>query len=383
MKQNNVSLRSIAICLMAVVVIILPISLMSRNAGKIVFSPEGLAGLIENSVFNHEVLMRGMRSALGSSDLSKSGIERDTVVPRVLISIMDKGQWSRSLQVIIPEKLLSQTLRPIINSIFTWLDSSKEYPDIRIDTRPLKGHITGSIKPFMNSVFPMMPLCSPEQLRNLPAVMNPQALSSMGPSLVGSLPDCRIPEPYYGRLTSAIQRVVEPRIDEIPDEIDISAIMNPLQGTERSATCMRCHNHGLFKRDPHLKRITEVKEGLLSIRSWMNNFWIVVFFAYIFSFVLATIGIKSKPERLKWAGWPLMLSGVVSLLLSVYLPNSAEWIPEKMDIPPSILVIVQSIFTDLFTQVGSALLLQATLLTLFGAVALIVAQRRIKIAKRP
>lgn len=370
-NQKNKNLRSIAIFLMVMVVITLPLSLGSRNAGKVVFSPEALAGLIERSIFNNEVLMRVMQEALESESLSKKKRDRDTVMPQALLSAIERKR-ARPLQLIIPEKLLSQTLKPIVENIFTWLDSSKNYPEIRIDLMPFKSYITASLKTSMDSLFSMFPPCSPEQIRSLSAIPR-----------TGALPKCRMPEPYYGRFASAVQRKVKPKIKELPDEIDITSVMNPLQGMEKSPACMRCHNHGLFKKDPHLGKIGEAKQWLLSVRSWMNNFWIVVFIVYIVSFVLATIGIKSRSERLKWAGWPLMLSGVVSLLLAVFFLHSSVGMPERANVPPLVMVMAQSLITDLFSQVGSALLLQAALLFLFGAGTMLLAKRMGKIADSP
>ena len=365
-NQKNMNMRSTAIALMAVVVFALPLSLGSRNAGKVLFSPEALTGLIEKSIGNPDLLVGVVREALESERGGK--LDRDTVMSQLLLTAV-KGERARFSQLVIPEKQFSQTLKPVVKNIFTWLDNPKEYPEIRVDLLPLKSHITARLRPSINSLFSAFPPCSPEQIGSLSATPLP-----------GALPRCRIPEPYYARFTSAVQRVVKTRIDELPDEIDITAIMNPVQGMERSSVCMQCHNHGLFKRDPHLGKIGEAKQWLLSVRAWMNNAWIVVFVAFIVSFVMATAGIKARSERLRWAGWPLMLSGAVSLLLAVYFLYSFG-MPEIAVVPPLALVAMKPLITDLVSQVGSALLLQAALLLLFGAGALLMAQRKGKTAK--
>lgn len=369
MNQKNKNLRSIAIFLMAVVVIALPLSLGSRNAGKVLFYPEALAGLIERSIGNPDVLVGVVRVALESESLSKNKLD-DTAMSQLLLTAIN-GERARFSQLIIPEKQLSQTIKQIVKDIFTWLDNPKEYPEIRVDLLPLKTHITASLKPSMDSLFSVLPPCSNEQIGSLSAIPRP-----------GALPRCRIPEPYYGRFTSAVQKMVKQKVDDIPDEIDITAIMNPIQGMEKSSACMQCHNHGLFKSDPHLRKIGEGKQWLLSVRAWMNNIWIAVFILFIVSFVLATAGIKSRSERVKWAGWPLMLSGAVSLLLAVYFLHSFG-MPEIAGMPPLALVVVKPLIADLLSQVGSALLLQAALLLLFGAGALLVAQRKGKTVKAP
>ena len=75
-----------------------------------------------------------------------------------------------------------------------------------------------------------------------------------------------------------------------------------------------------------------------------------------------------------------MLSGAVSLLLAVYFLYSFG-MPEIAGVPPLALVAMKPLITDLVSQVGSALLLQAALLLLFGAGALLMAQRKGKTAK--
>lgn len=323
MKIMRTFSRLLALLLLAIVIFALPLSLFMRNLGGLLFDPDRIKGFLRENVFETELVTNLASQAV--RDLLIGGSESDdpsSVLLQKGLEALDENAWAELTAIVAPPHLLAETTEVVVDAYAEWLKSDSALPEIRLDLAPWKENIASNPDQLLLVVLAALPECTDEELEGLA----PDSLADEN-GAIGQMPACRPPEPIYSTLLENADSLVNRFLEVAPDELDLSSL-----DTGR------------------VDQLLLLKENLNRARLVLNWAWLFVLGLGAFAVVLAS---RRLPGMLKWAGWPLLFAGIITLALSQGLGIFSE-------------AMLMRLFSAMF--VGSPLVLSTMLSVLTGGV---------------
>ncbi len=148
MRFISALFKILAFILMAFVVLALPVALLGRNVGAVVFSPEAILALVRDNFLESEtaaaIAQEMVTSALGDA---ATGDNPATELVQTGLSNLTEAQWEHLTQLVAPEELLVETLNQILKGFYGWLDGLQPAPEFNVDFEPWKANITENSAP--------------------------------------------------------------------------------------------------------------------------------------------------------------------------------------------------------------------------------------------
>lgn len=350
-------LRVFAIILLIFFVVSLPVSLLLRDVGALVFDPDTTKALVREHLMNSELIASMARQAteqmlLGQfedQDPETQSSLQGNVVQTVLIQ-MSEEDWRQITELAVPESLVEQSVDSVVDAYTEWLDSDAEFPSLLLDLQPWKENTSANAPQIVTVVLDSLPECTLE----MAAQMAIEGLQSQG--IEGAIPACRPPEPLYGALIANASTLLAAPLAVAPDEFDLSQVTAGQQAPDE---------------------LIKLKTGITQVRSLSRWTWIAVSAIGLVAVVMAA---RNFRQVLSWAGWPLAISGSLVVILALgMLFFSFQFLDEAM----ANLFLgeggAQSAFgaavaAGALDLVSRPLLLQGVLITAAGAAALIYAR---------
>jgi hypothetical protein len=166
-----------------------------------------------------------------------------------------------------------------------------------------------------------------------------------------SLTACRPPEPVYTTLVNNAEFVVSSALQGAPDSVSLSQVINAEQAP------------------PELARL---KAGLVQVRFATRWAWLAIASIGVLAVALAA---RSRVALLRWAGWPLLLTGAITLVFGLSLQFfSLQFLDNLLAAPfmaeaGAVGMLGQAIASGALDLVSRPLLLQGLLLSALGTVA--------------
>lgn len=185
--------------------------------------------------------------------------------------------WQNNIAVLLPPDELKGMANNALDATFDYLNGRSS--SVVISLLPVKTHLAGdSGIQLVLQILQRQPACTPEQLTQM-------ALGFFG----GQIALCNPPEQAIGLMTPFIQTELQSIIAIFPNELTL--IPATLSGTPA---------------DPRLK--------LNAVRSAIK---LTLFLPILFLFGLVLLAVRSLRDLFIWWGWPLMITGITSLLIGL------------------------------------------------------------------
>jgi len=193
------------------------------------------------------------------------------------VKTLTVANWEATIASILPPQELKAITDETLDSIFDYINRRSD--SVVISVLPLKGHLVGpSGVEVVKQILRAQPACTPEQLQAI----------ALGFLTGGDILLCSPPEDVMALLTPVIESQIQFLSGAIPDQITL--VPESLSGTPS---------------DP---------------RPRLNNLRLLLLFSPLlpvaFLIALTIFAVRDLKSWLNWWGWPLMLTGMASLLLA-------------------------------------------------------------------
>ena len=185
--------------------------------------------------------------------------------------------WESTIASVLPPQELKVITDEILDSIFDYINRRSN--SVVISVIPLKNHLIGPTGvEVVRQILRAQPACTPEQLQAI----------ALGFLSGGDILLCSPPEDIMALLTPVIESQIQVLSVAIPDQITL--VPETLSGTPS---------------DPRLR---------------LNNLRLILLFSPLlpvaFLIAITIFAVRDLKGLLNWWGWPLMLTGMGSLLVA-------------------------------------------------------------------
>lgn len=222
--------------------------------------------------------------AMLAATLTTSIAENPNAIP--LLKALTVENWQTTLTTLLPPEELKGLANNALDSTFDYLNGKTDSAVISL--APLKTHLVGEsglqvVRQFLN----IQPACTLEQL------------SQMAQGLLGGqITLCNPPEEAMGFMAPFIQSQLQAMTAIIPDQVAF------IPGTTSNTP-----------NDPRLK--------LNLVRSAIR---LTPFIPLLLLFGIAVFAVRTLRDWLNWWGWPLLLTGGISVLMALVGSPLIGWI---------------------------------------------------------
>jgi len=212
-------LRLIALPVLILFVLALPLSLVLRNMGALIFDADTTKALVRESLLDSELAgslaRQGAESLLTRVD--EEGGEAGQKLSLDAFAQLSEEDWRQITEIVAPETLVADTVDGVIDAFSDWLnDAQAEFPNLSVDLSEWKIKTVENADRLVTVFMDSLPECSQ-------AAMGELAQQSLIMQ-VESLPACRPSEPLYSQLVSQSATMIERMLDGAPDAIDLDQI---------------------------------------------------------------------------------------------------------------------------------------------------------------
>ncbi|MCL5428178.1 MAG: hypothetical protein M1347_00030 [Chloroflexi bacterium] len=341
-------LRFFAVIVLAVFIIAFPLSLVLRNVGSLIFDPETTKTLVRESLSGSELISSLVFQASRQMLQGDEGEENSAI--QLALGNLSGEDWNQITRLIAPKELVDNAADQVVDAFTAWLNTQTAFPDVQINLTAWKENALANAGEVVSVMLNALPACDEEALVSL-AVTGQQDPEQLGAELLICLP----PEPFYNEVVSRAELLMGQMLSQAPDTIDLGQL-----------------NQGQAPAE-----LTQLKQNLVSLRTFLGWSWLAVLGVGAMGVVMGASGVHSF---LRWAGWPLLLSGVIILVfgaglqlfslnfLDQFLAAMLEQGPGPMS---SLGATIASGTLNLITR---PLLIQGVLITTLGLIALIYAR---------
>jgi hypothetical protein len=347
MKIISGFFRFIAYILMAIFVILLPFSLFSRGIGQTLYDPADFLAMVKDEVLNPDILANIVEELIKENQELQEA-QGDNLFANVLLQgvfNLDHGEWVSIINYIVPPEVVSQAFDQILDSYYRWIDGRSPVPLIQISLIPWKDSIKANTIPILELIMGDIRACNPEEIQEYNRIR-----------LSGNymdIPPCRPPEPNYSW-------ILDTGANEAPEFLETS-FPNQIDNSEALSASTR---------DP-----IEFKQNYLNMVAVMQLGWILMVGLFI---IAIPMGARSVPDVFKWIGWPLLITGLWGLLISILLLVFTGSIMAVVgglasgNIPPTVFSQIEAMGASLVQFFQRPLMVQSVVIFGFGCVSLII-----------
>ncbi|MEX2143320.1 MAG: hypothetical protein WD740_01900 [Anaerolineales bacterium] len=324
-------LRLFALPILVLFILALPLSLVLRNMGAVIFDVETTKELVHENLMNSEMVRTLARQ--GAMQLLTSE-QRDSASRKTnadLFAQLSEEDWRKITEIIATNSILDETIDDTIDAFTEWLDDpDAEFPSLSVDLSEWKLTTIESADDLVAVFMAALPACSQADT----VALAQQNLIMQ----VESMPGCRPPEPQYSQMISQAGTLVAGMLERAPERFNLDQISG---GADAPA------------------ELVELKANLVQARFWLAWGWVAILAIGLIAAGLAATGLRSF---LVWAGWPLMAATVIALVagLSVFIFNY-QFLNQVFALvgdSPVVSLLAASVAGGILQSVGGPLMLQ-------------------------
>ncbi len=341
-------LRFFAVIILAVFVIAFPLSLVLRDVGNLLFDPETTKMLVRENLRDSELMASLARQATQQMLTSEQGEAGDQNPAQLALANLSDEHWRQITELIAPEALVEETADQIVDAFTAWLNTQAAFPEVQLNLAALKNNAVARAGEVVSVLMNALPACDAEALASMTVTEDVE-------QFFAAIPLCLPPEPLYSQVVAQADAMMTMMLASTPDTIDLGQL-----------------NQGQAPAE-----LTQLKQNLVSIRTFLNWSWLAVAALGVAAVVLAARGTVSY---LRWAGWPLVLSGVIVLIfglgLRVFSLNFLDqFLATVLEQGPGAMgSLGTAVASGALNLVARPLLIQGVLITTVGLIALIYAR---------
>lgn len=285
-------LRFFALILLAIFVVLFPLSLAIRDVGALVFDPETTKVLVREHLLDSRLIAGLAQQATQELLLSDGGQSNAGQVPLVgsALSELDDEDWERITDLTAPTALVDQTVDEVVGAYSEWLNNDQPLPQITLNLAPWKANTQANASEVMAVVLDALPECTAADVAGM-ALSALQSLEGM----LATMQACRPPEPFYSTVVNNAGLLFSASLQAAPDTLNLNQFGGGPEAPED---------------------LVELKESIVQVRAVTSWAWLGLSGLGLVAVALAA---RDLIGGLRWAGWPLLLSGAATLVFGLGL----------------------------------------------------------------
>ncbi len=344
-EKNDFSPRKIAATvLLALFVMTMPGALLIEKTTRVLKNEKQLTGLIEKTIMSNQALPGAIKKSIRYQVLL--GPQFIPIEQRMMMSIasgVEPEKWVELFNFIAPEDDRIKLIDSTINTLYSWFDNEKAYPEIVISTDKYVTGINdnaGKIVHWTYSSFALPP-CSKETVSRYQR--------GIYGSNINDLFECKPPENLRRKIEPVAAGMLKKTIasKKLPGSVSI---------TEK------------LKAEVPAGKMLKNKNGIKNALSFGSLFWIFPIVLIITALLLA---VRSVKDFIRWISWPVFTIGSIGFVTSFTVPSLGflTTIPKELpaNMAPPVLAMGQEIAGELMKQVGSGLFTPMLTLLITGS----------------
>ena len=333
--------RIVAAVLAACLALMLPLALLGFNVGRVLFSPEVVAGVIVERAVDSGGLRRIVSERLLSPEAGGGNPEFE--LARAM-SFLEQDEVERVLDLLIPPEWARAQVGGALESLYAWMDNDSPSPVVPLDLRPIQQSLlTGGAERLVETILDSWPACTVEQIEEL-------AMAAIQGGEV-QMPYCEPPEPYRSAISlMATQGLIE-GARALPPTIDLLG-QDPAQSPQDLAGAMA------------------LKEQLRLMRALARWGWLL---PLSFLGIIMALVVRSFRGLTRWWGIPLLIGGLLSVVGVFVASGLAQRLVAQAlgdGLPEELVRLLRSLLDGLRDRILGRMLVQSVVVTL-GAVLLL------------
>jgi len=280
--------RFLAGALAVVFIVLLPVSIVAFDVGRVIFSPAHMADLVSQS-FNEAGGFRrlAMDAIAGGLQSEPGSVEGSGLNLKTALSFLTQQERDYLAEKLFPAEWVDTQLRSAFSDAYAWIDDDLARPNVRIDLRPVKETLRqGGADELVEVVVDSWPPCTVDQVAQMAGRIF---------GLSEGFPFCEPPEPLRSGMIGLAGEAIKLGVYALPDQMSLSA------------------DSAARKADPEMM---QAKENVRLARTFSLMGWLLPPAVLLLILLLA---IRSW-RGLAW-GWgvPLMAGGLLTVLAAVAL----------------------------------------------------------------
>lgn len=332
--------RLLAFALAGIFVLSLPMAMLAQSGAAVLFNPARARTVIQTNLVDSTVLRQlvfeGLISEMAGGPATGSDLSH-------MLSYVGANQREAVAQILLPQDYVRGQVANLVDSFYAWLDTDAPLPDLRVDLGPIQANLeNGGSEALVDLVVESWPVCTPDQLKEVQTAV----LQGQTPPVLA----CQLPEPLLSAQKTALVTEVNLAVHAMPASVSFT------QGAGSAET----------------EQFASLKRGLDTIRSLARWLWLIP--VALLGLIMA-VAVRSWQSWLRWWGYPLLLGGLLTLLLSlVALGLSPSWLINRLAGPgqlqgfPVILrQTTRGMISDIYTRVADGLAVRALIVMVVGA----------------
>ncbi len=211
------------------VVLLIPVSLMTFNLGRVFFSPAIIKDVSVRAVTETDFV------TLMMDEMSKGGVagegegeDQAGEEPNLkrLFENLEDPELRQIKEILLPDTLLVRWTEDGVDSFYRWLESEEPYPQLKIDTSLVRERMKGPQgEEAAEILFESLPPCTAEELEAFDDISSP----TESPEAVLELM-CKAPTLAREEQVQVYEYILERVADEIPSEVNMTQELNDAEG---------------------------------------------------------------------------------------------------------------------------------------------------------
>ncbi|MBN1123286.1 MAG: hypothetical protein JXJ17_19600 [Anaerolineae bacterium] len=226
-KKKGGGCRSVLLFLLAVLLVILiPVTLLTFNIGRVVYSPRIVKNVASEVIVNSDLVPQGLEwfSEWRAHQRVEDGMARpneDEPDVEQLLAFLTFDDWEAAREEILLDEYLIGWTHGMVDGVYTWIDNDEHLPDVVLPMKDFKARV--KTKHGNNAImiaYDALPECNATQLADFNSRLN---AAPVGSEVLYNL--CQFPqgppnnwgEDQINDYNDSLQDVVQ----ELPDEYRI------------------------------------------------------------------------------------------------------------------------------------------------------------------
>ncbi|GAB4580393.1 MAG: hypothetical protein Fur0022_31340 [Anaerolineales bacterium] len=266
-------------------IILLPLSLLSFNVGRVIFNRALLTTVLTDAVTESELIPAALAwfSEEVSAGLPLTEAVQDDL-SAVFLSLTQEG-WTAIRAEVLSDDILAGWTSSIVDSFYAWLDTEAPAPTFSLDMQSFKARINSDFGlRAIEIAYNALPICDNAQVEAFRT-----QLETALPGLNIYYPPCQFPEEYKtDQLTDYLNSLTEV-VNVIPDSFTLPV-------------------------EPQAPESWQTLKSALRI--FRTAFWLALIIPLFLWGLIALLVIRTPRGLARWGGIPLALAGILTILLS-------------------------------------------------------------------
>lgn len=351
----NFITRSFAFLAALLFILILPLTLLSFNVGRVLYNRPLLKTVLTDAVTDSELVPTALSWFTGevSAALPLTEVAQQDLAA-ILLSLTQEG-WTAIRAEVLSDDILAGWTASIVDGFYDWLDSDDPLPRFTLDMQSFKARINSDFGlRAIEVAYNALPICGNEQIDEFKA-----QLENTVPGIDVYYPPCQFPDTFKDDQLTDYLNTLTDVVNLIPDQYEIQL--------QESATG---------------------SEGWPTLKSYLRTFrttyWTGLIVAALLWGSIILLVVRTSRGLARWGGIPLALAGLAAILLS--------WLPgivttgllisgPLQDTSPQLRDEILQVVSRLIEEISTPMMIQALILLLIGGLMIVIVGGRM--SKQP